>query len=50
MTKTKEALPKLKCLRCGHKWVPRSDERPGQCPRKTCRSSIWDRPVKKARK
>jgi len=30
----------LECLLCGHKWLPRSLERPRVCP--TCKSSRWD--------
>lgn len=25
-------LPTYECLRCGHKWHPRSDRRPDRCP------------------
>ncbi len=31
----------LKCLRCGHKWHPRSDNRPQLCP--ACKSRAWDK-------
>lgn len=30
-----------KCLRCGHKWIPRTDN-PGRCPR--CKSARWNSP------
>lgn len=31
------------CLRpkCGHRWYPRTPERPAVCPR--CHSPLWDR-------
>lgn len=32
----------LKCEQCGHIWLPRSDERPGLCPK--CKSLRWDKP------
>jgi predicted Zn-ribbon and HTH transcriptional regulator len=28
------------CERCGHKWVPREEERPRVCPK--CKSAYWD--------
>lgn len=32
-------IKKIKCLRCGHKWIPRkSDVR--QCP--NCKSAYWN--------
>ena len=37
-------LPTYECLRCGHKWHPRSDRRPDRCPK--CNSPYWDRPRK----
>jgi len=36
-------LVKLKCLRCGHEWIPRQEE-PRQCPK--CGSAKWDIPKK----
>src|SRR4029450_7901622 len=33
---------KLRCLRCGHLWLPRMEGRPVACPR--CHSPIWDKP------
>jgi Zn finger protein HypA/HybF involved in hydrogenase expression len=32
------------CLRCGHTWTQRSDERPRICPK--CKSPYWDKPRK----
>lgn len=40
-------LPRYKCLRCGHEWIPRSDERPRICPK--CKSAYWDKPKRKTR-
>ena len=34
-------LPILKCLRCGHKWVPRNPRHPKQCPK--CHSPYWNK-------
>jgi len=30
------------CEKCGHKWIPRNEERPRVCPR--CKSAWWDIP------
>ena len=43
-------LPRLTCLRCGHVWIPKSDERPVKCALKGCGSPYWDRPRKSAKK
>ena len=40
----KVTIPKLKCERCGHSWVPRKSEIT-ICPR--CKSPYWNRPRKK---
>jgi predicted Zn-ribbon and HTH transcriptional regulator len=32
----------LHCLRCGHKWMRRTMDRPAQCPR--CKQPRWDTP------
>lgn len=37
-------LPTLTCKRCGHKWIPRTDQKPRMCPNRNCRSAYWDRP------
>jgi hypothetical protein len=31
---------RLKCLRCGHKWMPRVDGQPVACPQ--CKSYKWN--------
>jgi len=33
-------LNKYVCERCGHTWLPRSEERPRVCPK--CKSAWWD--------
>ena len=37
-------LPTFECLRCGHKWHPRTDRRPDRCPK--CNSPYRDKPRK----
>lgn len=37
-------LPTLKCLRCGHTWIPRTPKKPKVCPNPKCKSPYWDRP------
>lgn len=37
-------LPRYKCKRCGHSWIPRLDVFPSMCPR--CKSRLWDREKK----
>lgn len=32
---------KIKCLQCGHEWLPRTDD-VRQCPK--CQSKFWDVP------
>ncbi len=39
-------LPVLKCLRCGHTWIPRAPKKPKVCPNLKCKSPYWDRPRK----
>jgi predicted Zn-ribbon and HTH transcriptional regulator len=34
-------LPKFKCKRCGHEWIPRNMKKPKQCP--NCHSPYWDK-------
>jgi len=36
-------LPRLKCLRCGHEWIPQQEE-VKICPR--CKTKHWDTPKK----
>lgn len=35
-------LPTLKCLRCGHTWIPRRPKEPKVCPK--CNSPYWNKP------
>ena len=35
-------LPTLKCLRCGHEWIPRQPKKPKYCAR--CNSPYWNKP------
>ena len=35
-------LPTLKCLRCGHEWIPNRPVEPKVCPK--CKSPYWNRP------
>jgi hypothetical protein len=37
----KVKLPKFECLRCGHKWNPRSEEVPLRCA--FCKSPYWNK-------
>lgn len=37
------SIEKVKCLRCGHEWYPRSEEKPRSCANQKCRSINWDR-------
>ena len=44
-------VPKLRCMRCGHEWIPRNpDKLPKNCANPKCNSPYWDRPrrVKKS--
>ena len=34
-------LPSLRCLRCGHTWIPRKAQTPKWCPK--CNSPYWNR-------
>lgn len=34
-------LPTLECVRCGHTWHPRKQERPIRCG--GCKTPYWDR-------
>ena len=40
----KMTLLQLKCYGCGHKWFPRTDQKPVQCPK--CKSTTWDKKKK----
>ena len=37
-------LPKLRCLRCGHTWIPRTPKKPKVCPNPKCKSPYWHIP------
>jgi predicted Zn-ribbon and HTH transcriptional regulator len=37
-------IEKLKCLRCGYEWYPRTPGRPYVCPNPKCHSPRWDNP------
>lgn len=39
-------IDELKCLRCGHEWIPRQKEI-RICPR--CKSTLWDKPKQRHR-
>ena len=32
-------LPRFKCLRCEHEWIPRTENKPTICP--SCKSPYW---------
>ena len=40
-------LHQCECLKCGHKWVPRTSD-PKQCP--GCQNRNWKKPKKKKEK
>ncbi|MGO9646140.1 MAG: hypothetical protein ACLPY5_15520 [Candidatus Bathyarchaeia archaeon] len=42
--KIKIEVEGYECTRCGHQWIPRSDDHPTICPK--CKSPYWDRPKK----
>jgi predicted Zn-ribbon and HTH transcriptional regulator len=33
-----------KCKRCGYVWIPRTENKPKECP--ACKSYKWDKEVK----
>lgn len=35
-------LPRMRCGRCGHEWIPRRERPPDVCSR--CKSPYWNRP------
>lgn len=43
---TARPIRAVACLRpkCGHRWYPRTPQRPAVCPR--CKSPLWDRAPK----
>jgi hypothetical protein len=36
-------MRKLKCLRCGHRWISELDHLPKQCPNIKCHSPYWNK-------
>lgn len=38
------AIKQLKCLRCGHEWIPNKAELPRVCP--SCHNPYWNKPKK----
>ncbi len=34
-------IKKQKCKRCGHDWMPRTENKPVSCP--GCKSPYWDK-------
>lgn len=47
MAKVKKTVWHWKCERCGHDWLPRTDEEPKFCP--ACKSPYWNTPRKDAK-
>ncbi len=41
MSQLEVVVKKLRCLRCGHEWIPNKTEKPRLCP--ACHSPYWDR-------
>lgn len=41
MPQQKVEVIQYQCIRCGHKWLGRSREKPIVCPK--CHSPYWDR-------
>jgi hypothetical protein len=35
-------LPRMRCGRCGHEWIPRRDRPPNVCS--ACKSPYWNKP------
>jgi rubrerythrin len=44
MGQTQIRWMKYNCLRCGHIWIPRTENYPKLCPK--CMSAYWDREPK----
>ena len=34
---------RMRCYRCGHEWLLRSQRLPGTCANKACKSKYWNR-------
>lgn len=43
----KRIVSAFKCLRCEHKWIPRTDNFPEVCPNPKCKSPYWNNPLNK---
>jgi len=43
---TQIKIPYLSCMRCEHKWIPRSPELPKVCPK--CNSPYWNKEYKRS--
>lgn len=41
-------LRALQCDVCGHKWLQDGPVLPAQCPKRSCRSRLWNAGAKKA--
>lgn len=37
----KVKLPRFTCLRCGHEWIPKNEEKPLRCA--FCKSPYWEK-------
>jgi hypothetical protein len=37
-------IPKLECIKCGHRWYPRTPNLPLNCPNATCHTPNWNKP------
>lgn len=44
MNSEPQTVAEQECTRCGHKWLPRTLEKPTVCP--SCKTPYWDRPRK----
>ena len=33
-------MEKFKCVKCGHEWIPRIEEKPQTCPK--CKTYKWE--------
>ncbi len=39
INKREESMKKFKCIKCGHEWIPRTEEKPKSCP--ACKNRKW---------
>lgn len=44
------ATQALRCMKCGHTWVPRKLTRPWLCPHPSCHTPRWDQPRRREQK